>query len=68
MKQANVIALTFLALGLFISGIVLVHYATLSLGLIIAGVAIACTTVAINEIRDAKREIIGKIERRNGSL
>jgi len=56
-----------LALGLFVSGILLIQYATLSLGLIIAGVIVACTTVLVNEIRDAKREITERIERRDGS-
>jgi len=67
MNQANVRVMTFLAVGLFISGIMLFSVGVLGLGLMITGVIIACTTVVINEIRDAKRRILEKIERQDES-
>jgi len=67
MNQANVRVLTFLAVVLFIAGIMLYSVGLLGLGLTITGVIFACTTVVINEIRDAKRRILEKIEKRDGS-
>jgi Zn-dependent membrane protease YugP len=67
MNQANVRVMTFLAVGLFVSGIMLFSVGVLGLGLIITGVIFACTTVVINEIRDAKRRILEKIERQDES-
>ncbi len=64
MKQSNPMMLTLLAVGLFTAGILSMQHATLSLGLTIAGVALACTVVIINEIRSAKAEIIRKMEAR----
>jgi hypothetical protein len=67
MKQSNLMMLTLLAVGLFTAGVVSMQHATLSLGLIIAGVALACTVVMINEIRSAKAEIIRRMEARQQS-
>jgi hypothetical protein len=67
MNQANVRLLGFLSVGLFASGILLFEFGVLGVGLTLAGVTFACTTVLINEIRDAKRRILEKIEMREGS-
>jgi len=70
MKQANVTALTVLALILFVAGIahiVLIPYGVLALGLMMASFVLACTIVVINEIREAKRRIIEEMEKRTAS-
>lgn len=68
MNRANVITLRILSVGLFVAGIALTHLALLSLGLILTGVIVACTTVLINEIRDAKSAIFERLKKQNASL
>jgi hypothetical protein len=68
MNHANVITLRILSIGLFIAGIPLIYCPTLSLGLILTGVILACTTILINEIRDAKSAILEKLKKQNASL
>lgn len=65
MNRANVITLRILSIGLFMAGILLNRLGMLSLGLILTGVIMACTTVLINEIRDAKSAIIDKLKKQN---
>lgn len=65
MKNANTLTLGFLAVGLFLSGLVFADLPGLArLGLILAGVICACNIAVINEIRQAREEITKKIERR----
>ena len=68
MNHANTITLTLLSIGLFVAGIALIHCPTLSLGLILTGVTLACTAVLINEIRDARSAILEKLKKQNASL
>lgn len=63
MRRANSAGMKILAVVLFLSGAVLVPDPTWTLGLIVIASVIACTTVVIDEIRDAKRELIEKLER-----
>lgn len=67
MKNANTLFLALLAVGLWVSGLALTSYPTLSLGLILAGFVAGCTTVLVNEIREAKKEIVERMERRSSS-
>ena len=62
MQPANVTTLKLLASGLFLAGFLLIAYATLSLGLILAGIILACTTVVISEIRNAKKELMESLK------
>lgn len=57
-RKANVVGMRLLAVGLFVGGMVLISVPSLSLGLILAATVIACTTVVIDEIRAAKREVL----------
>lgn len=63
MRRANSAGMKILAVALFLSGAVLVPDPTWTLGLIVIASVIACTTVVIDEIRDAKRELIERLER-----
>jgi len=68
MGQANLITLRLLAVGLFVGGIVSTRLPGLSLGLIFAAVVIACTALVIIEIREAKREIVEKLQKQQPPL
>jgi len=61
MRRANLTTLRFLAVALFIAGAVLIPAPSWTLGLILGATVIACTTLVIDEIREAKREVMGKL-------
>ena len=68
MRQANVTTLRVLAVILFVAGAVLIGDPSWSLGSILAATVMSCTRLVIDEIREAKRELMGKLAEQKRTL